>query len=282
MPAEEVVTCRFLTGIDWEEDVMNYEPYLHKIREKRPLVHCLTNIVTVQDVANIILACGASPVMATDIREMDDFVGLAQSVVINIGTMSPQLEESFEAALSSASRLGKPVVLDPVGVGAAKYRTSMILRFLERYPVAVIRGNASEIRCLAGEAGTTVGVDAAAGDAVTAETLAARSAMAAGVAQKYRCVVAMSGAWDVITDGKRHLVCKGGVPQMSQVTGTGCMLTGLTASFLGGNPDAILEATYAATELMCACGESAWRKTSEAHAGLSTFRTFLIDAISLA
>ncbi len=261
---------------------MGYVPYLRAIRERRPLVDCLTNNVTIQDVANIILACGASPVMATDLREMDDFVGMSQAVVINIGTMSEELEKSFEAALASAERQSKPVVLDPVGVGAAKYRTSMVLRFLEKYPVAVIRGNASELRAIAGEAGSTIGVDASVGDAVTAETLDARAEMAAGVARKYHCVVAMSGAWDVITDGTRHLVCKGGVPQMSQVTGTGCMLTGLTAAFIGANPDAILEATYAATELMCHCGEVAWQKTTDAHAGLSSFRNYLLDAISLA
>jgi hydroxyethylthiazole kinase len=263
--------------LDWDK-----QEYLQNVRQRHPLVNCLTNNITVNDVANVILACGASPVMASDPRELEDFIGLAQAVDLNVGSMAPEMDLSFETALAVAGRLHKPVVMDPVGAGAAKYRTGMLLRFLEKYPVAVIRGNASEIRALAGEAGQTVGVDAAAGDAVTQETLPARTEMAAGLAKKYHTVVAMSGAWDIITDGEKTLVCKRGVPQMSQITGTGCMLTGLTAAFVGANPEHILEATAAATEMMCLCGEIAYQKTQALQAGLGTMRVQLIDALSLA
>ncbi len=263
--------------LDWDK-----EDLLKNVRMRHPLVECLTNNVTVNDVANVILACGASPVMVTDPRELEDFIGLAQAVDLNIGTMAPELDLPFEKSLEVAQKLGKPVVLDPVGAGAAKCRTDLLLRLLDTYPVAVIRGNASEIRALSGEAGKTMGVDASAGDAVTEETLPARTAMAAGLARKHGCVVAMSGAWDIITDGNRSVVCKRGVPQMSQITGTGCMLTGLTAAFVGANPDRILEATVAATEMMCLCGENAWKRTQELQGGLGTLRVQLIDALSLA
>lgn len=255
---------------------------LRNVRDRRPLVECLTNNITVNDVANVILASGASPVMASDPRELEDFVRLAQSVLLNVGSMAPEMDESFRLAMELSGRLCKPVVLDPVGAGAAKCRTEMLLGFLAKYPVAVIRGNASEIRALTGEACQTVGVDAAAGDAVTEETLPARTEMAAALARRHNCVVAMSGAMDIVTDGSRSLVCRHGVPQMSQITGTGCMLTGLTAAFVGANPGNILEAAYAATELMCLCGEEAWAKTRQAGAGLATMRTNLIDGISLA
>lgn len=255
--------------------------FLEGVRRSRPLIHCITNNVTVNDVANVILACGASPVMASDIREMDDFVGMAKAVVLNVGTMSGELERSFEACLKSARSFEKPVVLDPVGVGAAKYRTGMILDFLEQYPVAVIRGNASEIRALSGESSSTSGVDAADCDVVTAETLDSRTLMASEVARRYSCIVAMSGAWDIVTDGQRCLVCRRGVPMMSQVTGTGCMLTGMTAAFLAANRMRALEAVYAATEYMCLCGEEAFAETQAQKAGLGTFRRLLMDRISM-
>lgn len=187
--------------LEWDKQEL-----LQNVRERHPLVECLTNNVTVNDVANVILACGASPVMVTDPRELEDFIGLAQAVDLNIGTMAPELDLPFEKALAVAQQLKKPVVLDPVGAGAAKCRTDMLLRLLETYPVAVIRGNASEIRALSGEAGKTMGVDASAGDAVNEETLPARAAMASALARKHHCVVAMSGAWDVLTDGNRVVI----------------------------------------------------------------------------
>ena len=263
--------------LEWDKQEL-----LQNVRERHPLVECLTNNVTVNDVANVILACGASPVMVTDPRELEDFIGLAQAVDLNVGTMAPELDLPFEKALAVAQQLKKPVVLDPVGAGAAKCRTDMLLRLLETYPVAVIRGNASEIRALSGEAGKTMGVDASAGDAVNEETLPARAAMASALARKHHCVVAMSGAWDVLTDGNRVVICKRGVPQMSQITGTGCMLTGLTAAFVGANPQNVLEATVAATEMMCLCGAAAWQRTQSLHGGLGTLRVQLIDALSLA
>lgn len=283
MPAEEVVKIPFSPLAKRGEKTMEFEykELLESVRKQRPLINCITNNITVNDVANVILACGASPVMASDIREMDDFVGLAKAVVLNVGSISSEASESFEACLKSAQRLCKPVVLDPVGAGAAKYRTDMLFDFLERYPVAVIRGNASEIRTISGESSSTSGVDAADCDAVTAETLEARTAMAANVARRYGCIVAMSGAWDVITDGRENYVCRKGVPMMSQVTGTGCMLTGMTAAFLAANADRPLQAVYAATDYMCLCGEEAFEEMRFRNAGLGTFRCLLIDKISM-
>lgn len=263
--------------MDWERNAA-----LKDLRALRPLVHCVTNTVTINDVANILLACGASPVMAMDVREMEDFVSLAQAVLVNIGTLDETVERAAEAALACAARLARPVVLDPVGVGAARYRTEMVKRWLDTWPVTVIRANASEIRALHEDAATTKGVDAADADAVNAETLPDRIAMAAAVAAKYHCVVAMSGAWDVITDGSQSLVCRRGVPMMSRITGTGCMLSGLTAAFVAARPSQPLQAAYDATEFLCLCGEEAAQKTAAIHGGTATFRNFLLDAVFLA
>ena len=263
--------------MDWKRNAA-----LKNLRALRPLVQCLTNAVTVNDVANIIRACGASPVMAVDSREMEDFVSLAQAVLVNIGTLDETSEHAAEAALACAARLARPVVLDPVGVGAGKYRTEMVKRWLDKWPVTVIRANASEIRALHENAVTTKGVDAADADAVNAETLPDRTRMAADVATKYPCVVAMSGAWDVITDGSQSLVCRRGVPMMSRITGTGCMLGGLTAAFVATRPAQPLQAAYDATEFLCLCGEEAARKTDAIHGGTASFRNFLLDAVSLA
>lgn len=263
--------------MDWEKTAE-----LKRLRELRPLVHCITNAVTINDVANILLACGAAPVMATDLREIEDFVSQSKAVLVNIGTLDKAVESAAEAALACAMRLGRPVVLDPVGIGAARYRTEMVKLWLEKWPVAAIRANASEIRALHDGTAVTQGVDAADADAVTAETLTQRNAMAAAVAAKYHCVVSMSGAWDVITDGSRSLVCKRGVPMMSRVTGTGCMLSALTAAFVAARPGQPFQAAYDATEFLCLCGEEAARKTAALHGGTASFRTFLMDAVSLA
>ena len=252
--------------------------WLDRIKAKRPLLECLTNVVTINDVANVILACGASPVMADAADEVPDFVNIASGVIINVGSMINR--GSYEIAMRYAQEYGKPVVIDPVGVGAAKPHTTLTMALLRRYPCAVIRGNASEIRTVAEGAGMTKGVDAAADDAVTDETIPARLAVVKAVANRWHCTVAMSGAIDLISDGKNSYACRNGVSWMSNVTGTGCSLTGLTAAFAAVAEKAeMAEAAAYATAMMGMAGEIAYDKAKSL--GLGSFRVYLIDALSM-
>lgn len=260
---------------------MQFNSIISRIRERHPLIECLTNYVTINDVANIILACGASPVMGMEAEELPEFIGLSSGVVINLGTISRDLLPAFEIAFKSSAEQNKPVVFDPVGVGATELRTSSATKFLELYPVSVIRGNASEISCLAGAGGKTQGVDAASGDAVTPANRSSRLAVVQSLARRYNCVVAMSGALDIISDGTRNYLCRNGVPDMSRVTGTGCQLTGLTAACVAAMPEEPLLATVAATAIMGIAGELAADKCRQRKDGTSSLRNYLIDAVSM-
>ena len=254
--------------------------WLQRIRSARPLIECLTNDVTVNDVANAILAIGASPVMGVASAEIPQLITAAHAVVLNIGTLTETQETVFELALQSAAKTATPVVFDPVGSGATAYRTDFCLRMLAEYPVSLIRGNASEIASLLGESRSTVGVDAAAEDAITDSTLSAHAAIVAAVASKYNCTVSMSGGIDIIGDARSLLACRNGVPWMSAVTGTGCSLTGISAAFIAvSSPQEHTEAAATAVALMGAAGECAFERTHDI--GIASFRVALVDALSM-
>mgnify|MGYP000047083892 CR=1 FL=1 len=233
------------------------------VRAKSPLVHNITNYVTVNDCANIVLACGASPIMADDAAEVEDITSLCAGLNLNIGT---------------ANRLGRPVVLDPVGAGASHLRTETALRLLREVKFTVIRGNISEIRTLAAGSGTTKGVDADTADKVTDETLDKTVAFAKAFAARTGAVVAVTGAIDIVADGERAFCIRNGHPMMSAVTGTGCQLSALTAAFCAANPDKPLEAAAAAVCAMGLAGETAHSRLSRLD-GNATYRNYIIDAI---
>ena len=207
------------------------------VRAKSPLVHNITNYVTVNDCANIVLACGASPIMADDAAEVEDITSLCAGLNLNIGTLNSRTIPSMLLAGHTANRLGRPVVLDPVGAGASHLRTETALRLLREVKFTVIRGNISEIRTLAAGSGTTKGVDADAADKVTDETLDKTVAFAKAFAARTGAVVAVTGAIDIVADGERAFCIRNGHPMMSAVTGTGCQLSALTAAFCAANPD---------------------------------------------
>ncbi len=208
------------------------------IRERAPLVHNITNYVVMNFSANVLLALGASPVMAHAREEVADLVGLSGALVINIGTLSPAWIESMAVALAEARRLGKPAVLDPVGVGATAYRTGAARMLLERGPPTVVRGNASEILALAGAAGGTRGVDATV--AVDTAVDAARS-----LATLWKTTVCISGAQDRVVDGRRTVSIANGDPWMTRVTGMGCAATAVIGAFAAVNPDPLAAAAHA-------------------------------------
>lgn len=253
---------------------------LSRISIKPPLVECLTNTVTMNDVANTILAVGASPVMGMELEEVSEFVHISSAVLLNIGTITKDQIASFEKALQVANELGKPVVLDPVGVGATTFRTRLVQDLLTRYHCTVIRGNASELKTLANGIGGTSGVDAAEGDIIDDNTLGNWSNVISRLASKYSCVVAASGKIDIISDGTRCIACRNGVEWLEKVTGTGCSLGGLTAVFAAlSSPEEMLDSTALATAMMGSAGELAYAQNCGK--GIASFHTSLLDCLSM-
>lgn len=251
---------------------------LSVVHEKRPLVHCITNMVTVNDCANALLAIGAAPVMADDLDEVAEIAALASAVVLNIGTLNQRTIRSMLAAGKKAVALGRPVVLDPVGAGASRLRTETALHLIEEIPFAVIRGNVSEIKTLSAGSGTTRGVDADERD-LGAEGQEDVIAMAGSLARKTRAVVAVTGATDILADGTRILTVRNGHPLMSRITGSGCMLSAAIGGFCGASPEQLFEAVAAALCVMGLAGEYAAQRTE--NLGTGSFRTALIDSLSL-
>ena len=175
------------------------------VRTKSPLVHNITNYVTVNDCANMVLACGASPIMADDAAEVEDITTICGGLNINIGTLNSRTIESMLKAGKKANALGHPVVLDPVGAGASALRTETAYRLLDEVRFTVIRGNISEVKTLASGAGTTKGVDADVADKVTEENLDSAVAFAKAFAAQTGAVIAITGAIDIVADAQKLL-----------------------------------------------------------------------------
>lgn len=251
---------------------------LLNVRQKSPLVHNVTNYVTVNDCANILLACGASPIMADDAAEVEEITSICGALNINIGTLNQRTIESMLLAGKRAVALSHPVLLDPVGAGASKLRTETALKLLEEVSFSVIRGNISEIKALAYGGGTTKGVDADVADAVNDSTLEGAIEFAKRFSKKTGAVIAITGAIDIVADSKMVYIIRNGHPAMSKITGTGCMLSAMTAAFLAANSENLLKATAAAVSAMGLCGEIAYSRLLEGE-GNSTYRNRIIDAV---
>lgn len=250
---------------------------LTRVRERAPLVQCITNFVTVNDCANILLAAGASPTMAEDIREVEEAVAGADGLVCNLGAI--EKVDSMVAAGQRANALGKPVVFDPVAAGGTSLRRRMSARLLEQVHFAAIRGNASEIRGLMQRGTGGSGVDVSALDRITRENLAQTLPLLEELAVRTGSVIAVSGALDVVTDGARTVLIENGCPTMARITGSGCMLTTLIGAFCAAAPEVPFEATCAAMAAMGVCGELAEERRLQNGTGNATFRTDLIDAV---
>lgn len=255
-----------------------FSKILSNVREKCPLIHNITNYVTVNDVANILLACGGSPIMSDDEGEVEEITAICGGLNINIGTLNKNTIPSMFLAGKKANELGHKVLLDPVGAGASALRTNTALDLLKKVKFDVIRGNISEIKTLAVGSGTTKGVDADVSDAVTEENLDKSIAFAKAFAAKTGAVIAITGAIDLVCDSEKCYVIRNGRAEMGKITGTGCQLSGMTAAFITANPDNILEATAAAVCAMGLAGQLAWKKMQDGD-GNSTYRNRIIDAI---
>lgn len=255
-----------------------FQTIYETVRNTCPLIHNITNYVTVNDCANIVLACGASPIMADDKEEVAEITALCAGLNINIGTLNSRTIDSMRIAGKAANALHHPVVFDPVGAGASKLRTQTAYLLLEEVQFSVIRGNISEIKALASGAGTTKGVDADVADRVTEDNLEEVVAFAKAFAAKTGAVIAITGAIDIVADGETAYCIRNGHPMMSSITGTGCQLSAMTAAFVAANPNEPLKAAAAAVCAMGLAGEIAHRRLSPMD-GNSTYRNYIIDAI---
>ena len=251
---------------------------LENVRAKTPLVHNITNYVTVNDVANVLLAAGGSPIMSDDADDVEDITSICGGLNINIGTLNKNTIPSMFLAGRKANALGHIVLLDPVGAGASRLRTDTANRLMREVRFDAVRGNISEIKTLCTGSGTTKGVDADAVDAVTEANLDDGVALVKAFARQAGCIIAVTGAIDLVSDGERCWCIRNGRPEMSRITGTGCQLSALTTAFLVANPGQKLEAAAAAVCTMGLAGEIAWANMQPGD-GNSTYRSRIIDAI---
>lgn len=238
-------------------DSTSLSTLLEDVRRVHPLVHCITNYVTVHDVANIVLAVGGSPMMSDCIVDAPGLTQIASALELNIGTLNPALIDAMMACGKVANDRDIPIVLDPVAAGATPLRTQAALSLAEQLRPSVIRANMSEIKALAGAGGSTRGVDASIEDSVTHENARDMAAFAAEVSTRFGSVVVCTGALDVVTDGSRAFLIENGTPYQGMITGAGCMLSATTAAFVSACPQDKLSAALAAAVLMGVAGECA-------------------------
>lgn len=245
---------------------------INKVRTEVPLVHCMTNYVTVNDVANALLAIGGSPIMSDDCHDVEDIVSISKALVINIGTLNERTIDSMILAGKKANALHIPVVLDPVGAGASAYRNDTTRKIIEEVKLTVLRGNLSEVSFVAGLEVSTKGVDSSEADADKDAVSVAKT-----VARNLNCTVAITGAVDTITDGEKVVQIRNGHPMLSKVTGTGCLTSGLVGAFVAVAQDPV----YACAGAIAAtgmAGEIAYEKAGDI--GTGSFHIAIIDALS--
>ena len=241
---------------------------LAAIRELKPLVHQITNYVVMNETANATLALGALPVMAHAREEVEEMASLASALVLNIGTLSPPWVEAMVAAARAANEARVPVVLDPVGAGATRYRTETARRLLAEVEIAVVRGNVAEIATLAGREAEIRGVESVGANDSAAE-------LAPAAARELGTVVAITGAVDHVSDGERSVAVSNGDPLLATITGSGCMSTAITGCFLAVRPGEPLAAAAEALVAFGVAGEDAARDAK----GPGSFHAALYDAL---
>lgn len=251
---------------------------LENVRAKSPLVHNITNYVTVNDVANVLLAAGGSPIMSDDADDVEDITSICGGLNINIGTLNKNTIPSMFLAGKKANALGHIVLLDPVGAGASRLRTDTANRLMQEVRFDAVRGNISEIKTLCTGSGSTKGVDADAVDAVTEANLDNGVQLVKAFAAQTGCIIAVTGAIDLVSDGERCWCIRNGRAEMSRITGTGCQLSALMTAFLVANPDRKLDAAAAAVCMMGLAGEIGWANMQPGD-GNSTYRNRIMDAI---
>ena len=265
-----------------ETELLNkIESTLKDIKDKNALTHCITNSVTINDCANAVLAIGGSPFMAEDAEELEEVVTIADVLVINIGKLSKNQIESMKISAETANNTNTPIVLDPVGVGVTELRNKTTMDLIENYDIAAIRGNISEIKAIAklvgvlDESNTAKGVDVNVDDIITEENLKANGYLICTLAKKLNTVILASGPIDILSDGETTVVIDNGDDMMPLITGSGCMLSSIVGSCIGGsNP---FDGSLVAILAMNIAGEKARAKVDERNEGTGSFRAYLID-----
>lgn len=250
------------------KQIPDFGAMLATMREQKPLVHCVTNFVAMNVAANVVLAAGASPAMVHAPEETVDFSALCGAVTINIGTLSPAFLLGMRKAVETANRHQIPWVFDPVAHFVVPYRRQAAQELLALKP-AVLRGNASEILTLAGFSARGKGADS--GDDAGAAFEAAKN-----LALEHHCIVAVTGAYDLVTNGHKTVRIDGGSPLMPQVTALGCALTCLTGAFVASHKTALFEAVTAALTMYAVAGEQAAALAQ----GPASFQVHFIDALA--
>ena len=263
---------------------------IDEVRIRQPIIHCITNYVTANDIANMLLAAGASPIMADNPEETRDIAGISHGLVLNLGTLKETSAEAMLTAGCCAAGLGHPVVLDPVGAGASAYRQKTAVQILKAVPCSIIRGNASEIRALVKQNSFCRGVDADGREALTEENRRETVAMVQALARQTNAVIVMTGATDLVADRDRACFVKNGSPMMSRITGTGCMMDGVLAAVLAasemeehrGDIDGAgrFHQIARAVAAVGICGELAEERTVQGGGGTGSFRMHFIDVMS--
>lgn len=238
------------------------------VREKNPLIHCITNIVTVNDVANILLASGASPAMVEHPEEAADFAAIASGLYLNLGTITPEQVQGILAAAGSAAAKGVPVVVDPVACGVLNRRAELLKEIMSTGRVDVIKGNTAEIKSLAGAESLARGVDSLEDGNIDNLCLE--------LAQEKKCIIAATGKVDTVTDGKRLAHIYNETPLFSYITGAGCMVGSVVAACVAVNPEDQWLATVTA---LCAFTIAGERAAQTSVTGPGSFRVALFDQL---
>ncbi len=241
---------------------------LEKIRSSKPLVHSITNFVVMNETANATLCIGALPIMSHAIEEVEEMVGISSALVLNIGTLTHEWIDAMEIAGKRANEIGIPVILDPVGAGATKLRTESSKRLLENVKISIVRGNAGEVATLAGINAEVRGVESMSAERSPAD-------IALEFAASYGCTAAITGAVDVISDGKRLAMVNNGDAMMGTVVGTGCISNVIVASFAAVSSDSFTAAIGGLSTFGIA-GEIA---AVDTQGKPGTFHTKLYDAL---
>lgn len=254
---------------------------LKDIKEKNALTHCITNSVTINDCANAVLAIGGSPFMAEDAEELEEVVTIADVLVINIGKLSKNQIEAMKISSKTANETNTPIILDPVGVGVTELRNRTTMDLIENYDIAAIRGNITEVKAIAklsgvlDESNTAKGVDVNADDIITEENLKSNGDLICELANKLNTVILASGPLDILSDGKTTVVIDNGDDMMPLITGSGCMISSIVGSCIGGsNP---FDGSLVAILAMNIAGEKARAKVEANNEGTGSFRAYLID-----
>lgn len=259
---------------------MDIELIMNNLKIKKPLIHNITNYVTANDVANILLAANASCIMADEAEEVEEITSICDGLNINIGTIHVNKIDLMLKAGKKANLLHHPVTLDPVGVGASLLRKSTIDSLMKNIHFDVIKGNISEIKAIAKNT-LTHGVDAKEIDLINENNIDDVIDFAKTIAATTNSIIAISSPIDIICDNKKAYVIYNGHQMMSRITGSGCMLSALINAYITANPSHQLDACVCAFLHMDIAGEKAYLKMIKEHTGTSSFRTYLIDYISL-